>query len=189
LKRYFALTCLLVATLLSFTSCAPVVRFAFDLATTTYATAPNISFLSILMIMAFAILLALIGILMIARQEPDTTLSTNQVKELSRSERWLLYAGPALLYLGIPLAQLFIPFWLWSKHRDSAEVINALNFQISWSLYLFVAMMLSLIIIGFPIIFLLVGFHIVITIKTSLSSRVGKTTRFPFLLDFIPGGK
>ena len=141
--------------------------------------------------MAFSILLAIIGVLIIARRPPPTPTGDEQ-GSLSVFEKCLLYVGPSLLLLGIPLAQLLIPFWAWSKHKHRPAsfpaVVDALNFQISWSLYLVVAMMLSLLLVGLPLMILLLAFHLYVMLKTIGAALQNKPVRFPYSLAFIPGG-
>ena len=187
MKRYFSLAFLLLGILLSIASCAPIFRFGWDSLSGDTASAPSSSFLTILMILAFALLLTTIGILMIVKS--DVTPPRPGAPS-PRNALTLLHAGPLLMYFGIPMAQLLIPFWIWSKtrgHSDLRPAANrALNFHITWSLYMVVALLLSPIVIGLPLIPLLLAFHLYVTLTGLHRAARGKAISYPLCPAIIP---
>lgn len=90
----------------------------------------------------------------------------------------------------VPFANIVIPaLVLWLK-RDSSAFIEAhalesLNFQITMTLYLAIALVLTYVLIGYLIIGFLVLFEIVVVIRAALRASQGEFVEYPLCLRLV----
>ena len=89
-----------------------------------------------------------------------------------------------------PVGHILGPLIIWLMKKDESELIDdqgkeSLNFQISISIYWFVAGMLSFILIGIPIVIALAVFWVVMVIMASLKANEGGRYRYPLNLRLI----
>jgi len=96
----------------------------------------------------------------------------------------------ALAGLVIPFGNILGPLIVWLMKKDTSELVNdqgkeSLNFQISFTIYGFVAAILSLIVIGIPIAIALVVFWAVMVIMASIKANEGQRYRYPLNLRLI----
>jgi uncharacterized Tic20 family protein len=123
---------------------------------------------------------------------------------LQRSDRaWpvLCHLSALILFLGIPFGNIIGPLIVWLiKRGDSAEADyhgrEALNFNISWTLYMIVAgcvtVALMFILIGFLMLPLLIGaaiivpiIQLILTIIASVKAGNGTYYRYPLTIRFL----
>ncbi len=123
---------------------------------------------------------------------------------LQRSDRaWpvLCHLSALILFLGIPFGNIIGPLIVWLiKRGDSAEADyhgrEALNFNISWTLYMIVAgcvtVALMFILIGFLMLPLLIGaaiivpiIQLILTIVASVKAGNGTYYRYPLTIRFL----
>ncbi len=89
-----------------------------------------------------------------------------------------------------PFGNIIAPFAIWLIHREKFPLVDdqgkeAVNFQISLSIYLIASALMVLIGIG---LFLLIGllvFSLVVIIKAALQARDGGKYRYPLTIRFI----
>lgn len=96
----------------------------------------------------------------------------------------------ALAGLVVPFGNILGPLIVWLMKKDTSELVNdqgkeSLNFQISFTIYGFVAAILSLIVIGIPIAIALVVFWAVMVIMASIKANEGQRYRYPLNLRLI----
>ena len=97
----------------------------------------------------------------------------------------------ALLFLiGIPFAHILAPLIIWMLKKDEHPFINeqgkeALNFQISMTIYLFISLILVLLVIGIVLLFAIAILDVVLVIIASINASEGKTYRYPLSIRFI----
>ena len=117
------------------------------------------------------------------------------------SERFwasMCHLSGVTFWIGPLVLQLAIPFVIWLLKKEESRFVDeegreALNFQISMALWLFVigiaSVILWLTIIGIPVAILLwIGWavvHLVQSIKGALQAREGRSYRYPFTLRFL----
>ena len=109
----------------------------------------------------------------------------------SNEERnWAVFAhlgGFALYLLGFALGHVLIPLVIWLVKREESAFIGenaleALNFQISVTLYSIVVGALCFVLVGFLLLPVLIGFHIVFMIIASVQASQGESYRYPWTL-------
>ena len=94
------------------------------------------------------------------------------------------------LYLGVPFGNILGPLLIWLFKKDAspfveAQAKEALNFQISMSIYGIVAALLAFVLIGFLLIPALFIAHIVLTIIASVRVSEGRAYSYPLTIRLI----
>jgi uncharacterized Tic20 family protein len=89
--------------------------------------------------------------------------------------------------IGVPFGNILGPLIAWTIKRDEYPLVDdqgkeALNFQISMTIYSLVCVLL---IITIPLVFVLLVFDIVITIIAALRANAGEYYRYPMSIRFI----
>jgi len=112
----------------------------------------------------------------------------------SNEERnWAVFChlgGFAFYLLGFALGHILVPLALWLMKREGSAFIDengreALNFQISVTLYAIVTGALCFVLVGFVLIPVLMGFHIVLMIVASVRASQGESYRYPLTIRLI----
>lgn len=90
----------------------------------------------------------------------------------------------------IPLANIIAPLIIWSMKKDEFPLVEdqgkeALNFQISMTIYCISAAILILIIIGIPLLIGLAIFDIIVTIIAAVKANEGSKYRYPLAIRLI----
>ncbi len=94
------------------------------------------------------------------------------------------------LYIGIPLGNVLVPLLIWLLKRKSDPVLQeqgkeAVNFNLSVTVYALVAGLLCYILIGFVLLPLVLIGHILLVIRAGLRANKGESVRYPLTLRFI----
>lgn len=94
------------------------------------------------------------------------------------------------LYLGVPFGNILGPLLVWLFKKDEspfveAQAKEALNFQISISIYSVVAALLAFVLIGFLLIPALFVAHIVLTVVASVRVSEGRAYSYPLTIRLI----
>jgi|ERR1041385_3817261 len=102
----------------------------------------------------------------------------------------LCHASALLGLLFHFLGHLLGPLIVWLLKRDQSPEIDAhgkesLNFQLSMLIYDVVALALCIVVIGFPILFLLWILNTVLVIVASIKASEGKLYRYPITIRFL----
>ena len=182
MKRYFAWAFLLTGLLLTTVSCAPLARMA----TSGFsADAATTSFLGAAMVLTFACLFTLTGVLIEAKRAAVPASGGGA----SRSLRWLLTISPLAIYAALPMAHLLGPLIVYrsadeaSLRRDAAR---SLNFQVTWTLFAVVALLLCVVLVGVFMLAALVIFHIAVSVMAAVSNWRGRDAAYPLSVEFVP---
>ena len=85
----------------------------------------------------------------------------------------------------IPLANVIAPFIIWWMKKDAYPYVGkqakeAMDFQISMTLYLLISIPIIFIVIGIPIIIAVAVFDVVMTVVAAVKANEGKAYRYPF---------
>ncbi len=91
---------------------------------------------------------------------------------------------------GIPFAGLIGPLVLWLAKRDDDPFIDdqgreSVNFQISMGIYMILAGLLCVILIGIPILMGLVLAELILIILACVRSNEGELYRYPLTIRFL----
>jgi hypothetical protein len=94
----------------------------------------------------------------------------------------------AIYFSGI--GHLIGPLVVWLAKREGRPFVDdqakeALNFQISWTIYMLVSFVLVFVFIGIPLLIGLAIFHIVCMIVAGLKANDGIKYRYPLTIRFL----
>lgn len=104
---------------------------------------------------------------------------------------WAMLAHlSALLMLVIPLGHVVAPFIIWRIYRETSPFIadqakESLNAQISYSLYGLAAGVLTIVLIGLPLLVLIWIANIVLVIVAAFKASKGIAFRYPLIIRFV----
>ena len=147
----------------------------------------GMQFMTVVMLLIGGLMSGLTAMILLVRRQikidwtkHSNTLEESEIKTLSLQ----MHCSGLLLYVGIPLLNFLVAYWLWIKHRRSCEVLDTigkevLNFQISIYLYLLMSLFLVFAAIGIvtsPLILLL---HLLVTIFALMIVSTGKSFLYP----------
>ncbi len=93
-------------------------------------------------------------------------------------------------FIGIPFGNIIGPLVVWLIKGKEYDFVDeqgkeALNFQISMTIYALIAGLLIIILIGWILIFALVVADIVLTIMASIKVNNGESYRYPYIFRLI----
>ncbi|MCU7493980.1 MAG: DUF4870 domain-containing protein [Ignavibacteria bacterium] len=96
----------------------------------------------------------------------------------------------ALLMFVIPFGNIIGPLVIWLLKKDISPFVEdqgkeSLNFQISMTIYIFVALILMLIVLGIILLVILGIAELILVIIASIQANDGKAYRYPFAMRFI----
>lgn len=176
---------------------SPVIAWGLILIATAWALAAVIisfkyqqkSFLLISSLAILALLSAISGIIMVSRLLPPVDDKLKAQCEADVQLATLIHLGGLSGYF-IPLANLLLPFWLWRKHRGKSRFIQdaglqALNFQLTCSVYFLGALMLVPLLVGFVILPVVIAYQVIFTLRAALAARRHEPCHYPGNLKFI----
>ncbi|MEM7602785.1 MAG: DUF4870 domain-containing protein [Verrucomicrobiota bacterium] len=115
----------------------------------------------------------------------------------SNERSWAVLAHLASIagWVGIPMGHILAPLLIWVFKKDESEFvreqsIESLNFQVSMTLYAFLAAVLAMTVIGLivaiPALIAIVIGDIVLTIVGALRVNKGASYLYPWTLRLIP---
>lgn len=178
---------LLIGIAVIISSCAPLVQgwYSADLAFTG-------SLMTALVIAILGWIVAFIGALQWVRSEAVQTLASQQNQDISSdSNIWVTacHLSPLSGYL-IPFGHIITPLIIWLRYRDRCPALDqhgrdVLNFQLSVTLYVLMALFLSFFLIGVFLLFVLIMLHVVLVLYASRRAQYGEVTRYPLSIEFI----
>ena len=90
----------------------------------------------------------------------------------------------------VPFGHIIGPLVIWLLKRESSAFVEdqakeALNAQISVTIYAAIAAVLILIVIGLPLLFLLWLADVILVIVASVTANDGRRYRYPFILRLV----
>ncbi|MFZ1288870.1 MAG: DUF4870 domain-containing protein [Melioribacteraceae bacterium] len=110
----------------------------------------------------------------------------------TKDERmWAMIAHlSAVVGFVIPFGNVIAPLLIWILKKEESAFINdqgkeALNFQISVTVYAFISIILVFLLIGIPILIALAIFVLIFVIIASINSYDGKAYRYPLTFRLI----
>ena len=94
------------------------------------------------------------------------------------------------MYVGVPFGNIIGPLVVWLIKKDEYELVDregklALNFQISWAIYLAAAIFLSFFLIGIPILIILGILQFVLTIVGAIKVNNKQPWTYPLSFNFL----
>lgn len=89
-----------------------------------------------------------------------------------------------------PFANIFGPLIVWAIQKDRFPLVDdqgkeSMNFQISMTLYILVAIVLCFVLIGIPLLIALILADLVLVILAAVKAGQGEAYRYPMTIRFI----
>ena len=118
---------------------------------------------------------------------------TTKKKEMSQQERnWGMFAHLSALsmFIGVPFGNIIGPLLIWLIKKDEFSFVaqegkEALNFQISITIYYIVAGILCVVFIGFILLAVLAVAQIILIITASVKASEGSGYQYPYSIKFV----
>lgn len=94
------------------------------------------------------------------------------------------------LHFIVPFSNIFAPLLLWLIKKDQLALVDdqgreAVNFNISMTIYGFVCLMLSFVLIGIPALITLPFVHVFLVVIAASRAANGERHRYPFTIRFV----
>ncbi|MCL4692826.1 MAG: DUF4870 domain-containing protein [Candidatus Hydrogenedentes bacterium] len=112
--------------------------------------------------------------------------------ELSQARTWAMATHLSTLcaYVGVPFGNIIAPLIIWMIKKDEFPFVDdqgkeALNFQISLTIYGIISAILCFILIGFVLLLALFIMHLVFAILAAVAANQGEYYRYPLTMRFI----
>jgi uncharacterized Tic20 family protein len=119
----------------------------------------------------------------------DSTANRN-IEKQARLWGMLCHLTAMLGLVGIPFGHILGPLAVWLFKKNTYPFVDkqgreALNFQISMTIYAFVAALMIYIKIGMMLLLVLATINLVLVIIAALRANAGDIFRYPFTIRFI----
>ena len=117
-------------------------------------------------------------------KQPDTTSNKD-------ANMWAMFCHlSALIGFVIPFGNVIAPLVIWTLKKDEYEHVNdqgkeAINFQISITIYILISVVLILLAIGIFLLIILGIFSLIMIVIAAINANDGNKYRYPFTIRFI----
>jgi len=104
---------------------------------------------------------------------------------------WAMFCHiSAIVGFVIPFGNIVAPLVLWALKKDEFEIVNvhgkeAINFQISITIYVLISILLIFVVIGIPILIALGIFELIAIVIAAVKANEGKLYRYPLSIKFL----
>lgn len=90
----------------------------------------------------------------------------------------------------IPFGNVIAPLVIWTLKKDEYPHVDdqgkeALNFQISITVYILLSVLLIFVVIGIPLLIIIGIFWLIMTVIGAINANDGNKYRYPFTIKFI----
>lgn len=141
------------------------------------------------MLLAFACLCTVIGILIYARPLFEGVPAQAEAPA-GRVAATLVTLSPLVMFTALPMAHLLIPLWVARRSQGvkpglSIEAKRVLNFQITWTLFAVVGLLLCLVLVGVFLLAALIVLQLAITLRAAWKVWRGERAVYPMSIEFI----
>jgi len=109
----------------------------------------------------------------------------------SEERTWALAAHlSALAGYSFPFGQIWGPLIIWLVKRNSSEFVadqakEALNAQISFTIYAAISLLLLVVVIGLPLLVIVLIADVILIITAAMAANEGNAYRYPFILRLV----
>lgn len=118
--------------------------------------------------------------------------SQNNVQARNRDENLWAMLCHISVFAGflMPFGNIIAPLIIWLIKKDEYPLVNdqgkeAINFQITLTIYFFASALLIILVIGIPLLIGLAFFGFIVTIIATIKASEGEKYRYPMTIRFI----
>lgn len=122
----------------------------------------------------------------------DIRKDLNSKSSTAKTEKtWAMFCHlSSFIGFVIPFGNILAPLILWLLKKEEFPLVDdqgkeSLNFQISMTIYLLGAVILSFILIGIPLLLGLLVLSVVLVIKAAINTSNGESYRYPLSIKFV----
>ncbi len=124
------------------------------------------------------------------REEPEEFSFSDAYDRQSRTWGMLCHLSALSTYVGVPFGNLAGPLLVWLLKRKEFPFVDeqgkeALNFQLSMTLYFILAALLIVVLVGFFLLLALAVFHVIAVIVAAVRANEGRSFRYPLTVRFL----
>ncbi|MDD5644576.1 MAG: DUF4870 domain-containing protein [bacterium] len=105
---------------------------------------------------------------------------------------WAMFCHLSALscYIGIPFGNIIGPLVIWLIKKDEMPFVSeqgkeALNFQISMTIYAIISAFLMFVIVGFFLLFAIVIINLIFVILAAVKVSKGESYKYPLAIRFL----
>lgn len=116
----------------------------------------------------------------------------NNVQARNRDENLWAMLCHISVFAGflMPFGNIIAPLIIWLIKKDEYPLVNdqgkeAINFQITLTIYFFASALLIILVIGIPLLIVLAFFGFIVTIIATIKASEGEKYRYPMTIRFI----
>jgi len=122
--------------------------------------------------------------------EQEEKINANPTQKQERTWAIFCHLSAFVAFVGIPLGNILGPLVIWLIKKNEMPLVDeegkeAINFQISMTIYTIIAFILCFVAIGFLLIFPVILFNVVLIIIASVKTSNGERFRYPCTIRFI----
>jgi uncharacterized Tic20 family protein len=125
-------------------------------------------------------------------ENDEVKQEVTKVTPENRDERmWAMFCHlSALIGFIIPFGNIIAPLVLWTLKKEEYPLVNdqgkeALNFQISMTIYVIASIILIFVVIGIILLILLGIFSLIVIIIAAIKANEGEKYRYPLAIRFL----
>ena len=125
-------------------------------------------------------------------ENDEVKQEVTKVTPENRDERmWAMFCHlSALIGFIIPFGNIIAPLVLWTLKKEEYPLVNdqgkeALNFQISMTIYVIASIILIFVVIGIILLILLGIFSLIVIIIAAIKANEGEKYRYPLTIRFL----
>ena len=116
-------------------------------------------------------------------------MESKKVNDQAKTYAMLCHLGGLVGYV-VPFGNLLVPFLIWQLKKTEMPSVEApakesLNFQISITIYMIIAGILTLLLIGIPLMLAVMIADIVFIIKAAIAANNGQEYHYPLTIKII----
>ena len=151
----------------------------------------KLSFISTVIVWIVGILLALIGAIQWIQGIATVPVQSASMQAEAHHRLWIMFCHlGALLGYVLPFGHIVAPLIIWMTKRNRIPGVDkagleSLNFQLTVTLLGLVSVMLSVMFIGVVLLFVIVVFHVAMTLRASLKAQGGIDFVYPLNIRMI----
>ena len=122
--------------------------------------------------------------------DENKTEQTDQTQDKDEN-MWAMFCHlSALIGFVIPFGNIIGPLIIWTLKKDEYPHVNdqgkeAINFQISVTIYILISVILIFVAIGIPLLIIIGIFSLIMTVIAAVNANDGNKYRYPFTIQFI----
>jgi len=114
----------------------------------------------------------------------------SQFRTEYEERNWAMFCHLGGLAYFIPFGNIIVPLILWSMRKDESELVNregkkALNFQISFTLYMLIAGFLIFVLVGILFLVILGLLQLIFVILAVIKTLNDEEFEYPMTIKFI----